>query len=49
MPSSRELIPLCGRPEWKSRPSTRSVHMAADAVPVKMTSIFIIKINIVSK
>ena len=31
--SNRELMPLWGRPEWNRRPSARSVHMAAEAVP----------------
>ena len=33
MASSMELIPLWGRPEWKRRPSTCSVHIMAVAVP----------------
>ena len=35
MASSAELIPLWGRPEWKRRPVTRSVHMAQPAVPAE--------------
>ena len=34
-PSSRELMPLCGSPEWKRYPVALSVHWIAAAVPMQ--------------